>query len=116
MGQIRKLPPEVWPMIQAHWCDPKCFRAMVRYLQALPGNSAAILREFGVTGVPLTILSAADASIAQHADHERIARLSSHGSVQIIPETGHWIQLDRPDVVIQTIRSVLSRAKAGTLP
>jgi pimeloyl-ACP methyl ester carboxylesterase len=116
VGQIRKLPPEVWPMIQSHWCDPKCFRAMARYLQALPQNAAAVLEEFVTTSLPLTILSAADASPSQRADHERIARLSSQGSVEIIQGAGHWIQLDRPDLVIQAIRGVLSRAKANALP
>jgi hypothetical protein len=23
VGEIRKLPPEVWPMIRSHWSDPK---------------------------------------------------------------------------------------------
>lgn len=116
VGQIQKLPQEVWPMIQAHWCDPKCFRAMARYLQALPENAAAVLKDFGATNVPLIVLSAADASPAQRADHQRIARLSSHGSVEIIQGTGHWIQLDRPDAVIAAIRKVLSGPKPDALP
>ena len=36
VGQVRKLPRELWPMIQSHWCDPKCFEGMARYLEAFP--------------------------------------------------------------------------------
>src|SRR5262249_2895635 len=25
VGQVQKLPRECWPMVQAHWCDPKSF-------------------------------------------------------------------------------------------
>ena len=28
VGEVRKLPPEVHPMVRALWCQPKCFRAM----------------------------------------------------------------------------------------
>ena len=32
VGEVRKLPPEVHPIVQAHWSQPKCFRAMAEHL------------------------------------------------------------------------------------
>ncbi len=66
VGQIRKLPPEVWPMIQAHWCDPKCFRSAARQLAALPSSSTGLLAALETENItlPIVLLSAADAHAA----------------------------------------------------
>jgi pimeloyl-ACP methyl ester carboxylesterase len=112
VGQIRKLPPEMWPLIQSHWCDPKCFRAMARQLAALPECAAAVEEEMASTGgqgiaVPFILLSAGDASATQHAAQERLARQSARGRIEIVEDSGHWIQLDRPEVVVNAIRKVI---------
>lgn len=111
VGQVRKLPKELWPIIQSHWCDPKCFDGMARYLEALSQSAAAVARELAMLGalrdVPLTILSAGNASSLQRAEHESLARRSSCGKIEVVPNSGHWIQVDRPDVVIQAIRAMV---------
>jgi len=113
VGQVRKLPSELWPLIQSHWCDPKCFEAMARYLEALPPSAATIAHELALTdalrNIPLTVLSAGNASPIQRAEHENLARRSSRGQIQVLPDSGHWIQVDRPDVVIEASREMLTR-------
>jgi len=121
VGQIRKLPPEVWPMIQSHWCDPGCFRAMARQLAALPECAAAVEQEmmieetarngaaFGDTPIietPFILLSAGDASAGQRAAQERMVEHSARGRIEIVEDRGHWIQLDRPDVVVNAIHKM----------
>jgi pimeloyl-ACP methyl ester carboxylesterase len=109
VGQVRKLPPEVWPMIQSHWCDPKSFRAMARQLAALPECSAALMEEVkGMPAIetPFILLSAGDASAAQRAAQERLVERSGHGRLEVIQDSGHWIQLDQPDVVVAAIRAM----------
>src|ERR1019366_826397 len=60
--EIRKLPPEVWPMIRFHWSNPKSFEGIAQYLEALPESAAAVASDVGVRGtlrdVPLIVLSA----------------------------------------------------------
>jgi pimeloyl-ACP methyl ester carboxylesterase len=107
VGEIRKLPARVWPQIQAHWCDPKCFQGIACYLQALQESAAAVMREVTQIQVPLIVLSAGNANPAQRADHERLAMCSTQGRIEIVPGTGHWIQLDRPDLVISAICEML---------
>jgi pimeloyl-ACP methyl ester carboxylesterase len=104
VGEIRKLPREIWPMIQAHWSDPKCFDTMARYLKMLPENAACVLNS--KTSAPVIVLSADNASPGQRADHERIARESAQGRVEIVEGCGHWVQLDRPDVVVRAVKEV----------
>jgi pimeloyl-ACP methyl ester carboxylesterase len=114
VGQVRKLPKELWPMIQSHWCDPKSFEAMARYLEALPQSAAEVAQELARTDalrdMPLTVLSAANASLRQRAEHGALAQHSSRGRIEVVPDSGHWIQVDRPDAVIQAAREMTRSA------
>jgi pimeloyl-ACP methyl ester carboxylesterase len=105
-GEIRKLPREVWPAVQSHWCNPQSFYAMRKYLEALPENARLVLEAARGLDVSLVVLSAGNSSPAQRADHERVARLSPRGRMEIVEGSGHWIMLDRPDLVIAAIHSV----------
>ena len=112
VGQVRKLPSELWPIIQSHWCDPKCFAGMAHYLEALPQSAAAVGQELSLTDalrdIPLAVLSAGNASPIQRAEHVILARRSSQGQIEIVPGSGHWIQLERPDALIQVIRKMVT--------
>jgi pimeloyl-ACP methyl ester carboxylesterase len=113
VGQVRKLPRDLWPLIQSHWCDPKSFESMARYLTALPQSAAAVAKELEAADafrdLPLTVLSAGNANPMQRAEHETMARRSSLGRIEIVPDSGHWIQVDRPDVVIQACLEMVKR-------
>ena len=43
--------------------------------------------------------------------HEETARLSLRGRHQAVRNSGHYIQLDQPEVLLQAIRSVLDQLK-----
>jgi pimeloyl-ACP methyl ester carboxylesterase len=113
VGEIRKLPPEVWPMIRSHWSNPKAFEGMAHYLEAVPESAAAVARELAVRGtlrdVPLIVLTAGNASPEQRAEHEMLARCFQ-GRIEIVPG-GHWLQLDRPDVVIRAINEIIAQVR-----
>ena len=61
--------------------------------------------------VPLVVLSAGNPTTAQMMEHEAVARLSSNGKLIVVPHSGHWIQLDQPQFVIDAIREVLQLAR-----
>jgi pimeloyl-ACP methyl ester carboxylesterase len=44
-------------------------------------------------------------------EQEAVARLSSNGKIFVVPNSGHWIQLDQPQVVIDAIREVLQSVR-----
>lgn len=76
-------------------------------------------------GMPLTVLSRAPFPLLPHETqamrdaknylwvelHDDIAALSTRGVNEIIPGTGHYIQLDRPQVVIDAIRHVVRETR-----
>jgi pimeloyl-ACP methyl ester carboxylesterase len=107
VGEIQKMPPDVWPMVQAHWCQPKAFLGMAEYFKALP-RSAEQAAAFGdLPEIPVTILSASNSTPAQITERDAIASQSTHGKHIVVPDTGHWIHLDQPEVVLAAIREMV---------
>jgi pimeloyl-ACP methyl ester carboxylesterase len=45
---------------------------------------------------------------------EELARLSTRGTQTIAKNSGHYIQLDRPDVVIDAIRKMVDLVRRGS--
>ena len=106
VGEVRKLPADVHPFVQAQWCQPKCFRAMADYLAALRETAAAAAQGIDLADIPLVVVSGGDQPAEVLAEHGRLAGLSRRGRHVVAANSGHWVQLDRPDVVIATIREL----------
>lgn len=111
VGEVRKMPPQTWPMVRAHWCLPKSFVGLAAYLEALPASAveAAAMGEAGA--IPVTVLSAANATPAQLEEREALARRSPRGRHIVARKSGHWIQLDEPELVIAAIREMVAATK-----
>ncbi|MBI4889897.1 MAG: alpha/beta fold hydrolase [Acidobacteria bacterium] len=107
VGEIRKLPPEIWPAVRAHWCLPRSFRTLAEYLERLPAHCALPIEETGLREIPLVVISASRSPQAVVEAHRRTAALSAHGKHVVAGESGHWVQLDRPDVIVREIRDLL---------
>jgi pimeloyl-ACP methyl ester carboxylesterase len=103
VGEVRKMPREVWPAIAQHWSQAQSFQAMAGYLENLPLSAGQLDEERSLDDLPLVVLSASKL-IPEHA-HD--AGLSTRGRHIVVPDSGHWIQLDAPDAVVDAIESVL---------
>lgn len=66
--------------------------------------------EEGAPGVPPAYLPKVEA--AWRAGHDRIAALSSRGANTIVPGARHYIQLDRPEAVVDAVRLVVEAARS----
>ena len=106
-GEVRKLPREFWPIVAAHWSEPPCFEAMADALEKLPVSVRQIQEGRTLGDLPVIVLSAGISDELAIREHEQDARLSTRGEHIIVPAAGHWIQLDKPDVVIDAIKRVL---------
>ena len=107
VGEVRKMPPETWPMIQAHWCLPKTFQAMADSLEALPASAAEASAPGPLPVIPITILSGSHSTPAQLADRDRIVQGSPAGRHIVAEKSGHWVHLDQPELVIDAIREAV---------
>lgn len=107
VDEVRKLPPDVHPLVQEHWCQPKCFRAMADHLRVLQEAAHFVGGLRALPAVPLVVVSSGQLPAERIAEHRELARLSADGRHVVAAGSGHWIQFDEPDVVVDAIRDVL---------
>jgi len=113
VGEVRKLPPELHPIVQAHWCQPKCFRAMADYLRILHEEAAAIGAVTLPPEIPVIVISGAHQPDGEMASHRRMAAASPRGRHLIAADSGHWILFDQPDVIVGAVRELVEIARGG---
>jgi pimeloyl-ACP methyl ester carboxylesterase len=109
VGEVRKLPPELWPVVQSHWCRPRSFRSMAEHLESLPAVAAEVARSPLPQDLPVIVISGGHLSTEQLREHQEIAQASKHGRHILAEGSGHWIHLDRPDLIVEAVRSLLSK-------
>jgi pimeloyl-ACP methyl ester carboxylesterase len=98
-GEIGKMPPEVWPLVVALWSTPKSFAGMAAHFEALPGNAEEMCGAPPLDGIPVIVLtsptSPAPGSVSSNLRHI------------VAGDCGHWIHLDRPDLVVDAVRKLI---------
>jgi hypothetical protein len=115
------------PVPRAADCNFQSAREALEEMKAFP-QSAAETATTGLLGdLPLAVLShdpdkpSADlpADLAKPTNQawekmqEELAHLSKRGTQTIAKNSGHYIQMDRPDLVVEAVRTVLDQARAA---
>ncbi len=111
-AQVSKLPPHLWPAIAAHWSRPESFRAMADMLEVLPACAAQHGESAIPPEMPVVVLSASTATPDELRERENwLTPLETKQHI-ILPESGHWLHLERPDAVADAIEWCVARAAA----
>jgi len=111
VGEIRKLPAEVHPVVQALWCQPKCFLALAGHLRILREATAAAAAVHSLGDIPVAVISSGDQTPDVAASHRALAELSSRGRVVSASKSGHWVPYDEPELVVEVIRETVEIAR-----
>jgi pimeloyl-ACP methyl ester carboxylesterase len=111
VGEIHKLPASTLPVVRGLWSQPRNFLSLRQYVAALPVSAAQAAAVRSLRDLPLVVLSG-DHHVLPYIDWQRdLARRSSRGQQLVARNSGHWIHLDHPDLVIQAIREVVGAAR-----
>jgi pimeloyl-ACP methyl ester carboxylesterase len=113
VGEVRKLPPDVHPIVQALWCQPKCFYAMADHLRVLERDGISMGALVPPREVPVIVISSGDQPPEQLAAHRRLAELSADGLHVTAAHSAHWVQFDEPELVVASVKQLLERQDAG---
>jgi pimeloyl-ACP methyl ester carboxylesterase len=106
VGEVRKLPPATYPLMQAFWSEPRCYAAMAQYLAALEREGAAIAQVVPPAEIPTVVISSGDQP-AEHIEMQRmLAEASHHGQHIMAARSTHWVQLDQPELVTAAVRAL----------
>lgn len=107
LAPVERLPSELRPVLRVFWTQPKFFDVLASQVEALPESAAQVAATGAFGSLPLVILSASDPSPTRIMDLDSVARLSSNGKHFVASKSGHWIQLDQPELVVEAIREVV---------
>jgi pimeloyl-ACP methyl ester carboxylesterase len=111
VGEVRKLPPDVHPVVQALWCQPKCFHAIVSHLAALEHDRESISSTPAPREIPLVVISSGNQPGEWLAAHRALAGGSIHGRHVVAARSAHWVQFDQPELVVQVVRELVESAR-----
>jgi pimeloyl-ACP methyl ester carboxylesterase len=108
-GQVRKMPAETWPLVAMHWKQPKCFEGMARHFECL-ADSVLEMANAPEVRAPVTLLAG---GLNQHHRHPRdyALRISQKAKFRVAENSGHWIQLDEPNLVVEAVRELVEQAR-----
>jgi len=112
VGEVRKLPEEVHPIVSMLWSQPKCFRAMGQHIAAMQQMADVVAAVTTLPDVPLVVISSGDQPPDTLAKQRRLTSLSPQGRHLTASRSTHWVQFDEPDLVVAAVRDVVERARS----
>jgi hypothetical protein len=116
--------------VRAAECNFHSVREGVAELKAFPESAAQTATTGSLGDMPLLVLShdpgtpqpdlpedlVKPVNDAWQQMQTELAKLSTRGTQVIAKNSGHYIQLDRPDVAIEGIRNVVEQVRASSAP
>jgi pimeloyl-ACP methyl ester carboxylesterase len=115
LAPIWKLPPEVRSVLREMWTQPKFFEALGSQIDTVCESAAAVMSAgpADYDDLPLTVLSSARSSEQRLQADSALARRSTRGRHILAAESGHWIPLEAPQVVVDAIAAMVAEVRRG---
>jgi pimeloyl-ACP methyl ester carboxylesterase len=107
VGEVRKLPPELYPVVKELWCQPKCFRSMAEHLAVLEREGSIIGVASPPPDVPVVVISGGHQPASEIDAHRRLAAASPRGRHLVAAKSGHWILFDEPEIIVDAVRGLI---------
>lgn len=105
--EVRKMPSEVWPIVAAHWSRPGYYAGMRSHVKSVPDSVREMQDAEPIRGIPVLVLTPGKST---PLSAERLSRIGDNVHQLIAPASAHWIHLDEPDLVIDSIRDMVVTA------
>lgn len=102
-AEVSKMPSELLPAVCAHWSRSQSFETLAQYLSRLI-ECVNEVPYASMSHLPLIVISAENANESEVSEHRKLTSLSSRGEHVTATRSGHWVQLDRPDLVVSSLQ------------
>ncbi len=103
-NEVGKMPREVWPVVAAHWSRPSFYEGVRKHIKSIPDTVREMHRAEPIREIPVTILTP---GISIPLSQELLSHIGDNIQQVIAPASEHWIHLDEPDLVIDSIRAMV---------
>jgi pimeloyl-ACP methyl ester carboxylesterase len=110
LAPLWKLPPVARRPLRHFWAQAKFYESLRSHIESIGISAAETLAAAagGYGSLPLVTISSTDPGEYRLRQQEALARLSTRGRHVVATNSGHWIPLDQPAVVIEAIESLLA--------
>jgi pimeloyl-ACP methyl ester carboxylesterase len=106
-NEVTKMPREVWPIVASHWSRPAFYAGMRSHVEAVPDTVREMCGAEPIRDIPVLVLTPGKST---PLSEECLRRIGDNVQQVIAPRSAHWIHLDQPDLVIDSIRERVSAA------
>ncbi len=107
--EVRKMPRKVWPAVAAHWSRPGFYAGIRSHLASIPDTVAEMDAVEPIPAIPVTVLTPGNSA---PLTQEHLDRIGDCAQQVIAEKSEHWIHLDEPDLVIDSIRAMVAATVA----
>ncbi|HMD75932.1 MAG TPA: alpha/beta hydrolase [Terracidiphilus sp.] len=107
--EVGKMPREVWPIVAAHWSRPAYYAGMYSHVDAIPDTVREMQDAEPIRGIPVLVLTPGKST---PLSRQHLCRIGDNVQQVIAPASAHWIHLDEPDLVINSIREMVEAASS----
>jgi pimeloyl-ACP methyl ester carboxylesterase len=105
--EVGKMPQEVWPIVAAHWSRPGYYAGMRSHVMAVPDTVREMQDAEPIRGIPVLVLTpGASLPLSENC----LLRIGDNVQQVIASGSAHWIHLDQPELVINSIREMVRSA------
>jgi len=103
-GEVGKMPQEVWPIVAAHWSRPSYYSGMRSHVAAVPDTVREMQDAEPIHGIPVLLLTPGK---SLPLSDDCLRRIGDTVKQVIASTSAHWIHLDEPELVIESIREMV---------
>jgi pimeloyl-ACP methyl ester carboxylesterase len=109
--EVQKMPRTVWPAVAAHWSRPEFFAGLRSHIQSIPDTVREMHTADAILEIPITVLTPGN---ALPLSQDQLDRIGTNTQQLIAAGSEHWIHLDEPELVIDSIRAMVASSLSRT--
>jgi pimeloyl-ACP methyl ester carboxylesterase len=109
LAPMWKLPQAARRPLRYFWTQPKFYEALGSQIEVIRTSAQETLdaARGGYGDLPLITISSTDPGDHRMRQQTALAALSTRGQHWIAANSGHWVPLDEPEIVIRAVREVV---------
>lgn len=111
--EVGKMPREVWPIIAAHWSRPGYYAGMQRHVEAVPKTVSEMQGADPIRDIPVLVLTPGKST---PLSGQCLDKIGNNVRQVIATESAHWIHLDEPELVVDSIREMVALTTPAEIP
>jgi len=111
--EVGKMPRELWPIVAAHWSRPSYYVGMRRHVEAVPETVREMQDGDPIREIPVLVLTPGQST---PLSSQGLDKIGDNVRQVIAAASAHWIHFDEPELVVDSIREMVTVATASAIP